>query len=154
MEQDLYIAYNLALGIVNISSKRKQEIGRAFAEILGFYPGPLGADGGIDGVIFQEDKRLVHFQCKLSQQELDVEQAKLLYADIMYHRASISIMLAGLGYKDTFKKRLFCHPHLEEVTIHLLSLVDVLAKTENYFLAVQTLPKLSLIQTIDWKQFR
>lgn len=152
MEQ--YIAYNLALGIVSISSKRKQEIGRAFAQVLGFHPGPLGPDGGMDGVIFREDGCLVHFQSKLSQKELDVEHAKLLYADIMYHRAVISIMLAGMGYKETFNKRLFGHPYLEQVSIHLLTLVDVLAKTDTYYFAVQDLPKLSLLEEIDWKRFR
>lgn len=149
-----YIADNLALGIVDVSPKRKQEIGRAFARILGFQPGPLGADGGIDGVLFREDGCLVHFQCKLSQSELDVEQAKLLYADIMYHRAAISIMLAGRGYKETFMERLFGHPHLERVSIHLLTLVDVLAKTELYDAAVRELPQLGLFEEIDWKQFR
>jgi hypothetical protein len=149
-----YIAYNLALGIVNISQKRKQELGRTFAEFLGFHPGPLGADGGIDGVLFRSDGRIIHFQSKLSKSELDVEQAKLLYADIMYHRAVISIMLAGIGYKETFKQRLFAHPHIESVNIHLLTLVDVLAKTDAYHLAVEELPTLKLIGEIDWKQFR
>lgn len=152
MEQ--YIAYNLALGIVNISPKRKQELGRAFAEVLGFHPGPLGPDGGIDGVLFREDGRLIHFQSKLSRSELDVDRAKQLYADIMYHRAAIGIMLAGIGYKETFTKRLFGHPHLEEVKIHLLTLVDVLAKTDAYHLAMQDLPQLGLLEEIDWKQFR
>lgn len=152
MEQ--YIAYNLALGIVNTSPQRKQELGRAFAEVLGFKPGPLGSDGGIDGVLYREDGGLIHFQSKLSQLELDVEHAKLLYADIMYHRAVCSIMLAGIGYKETFRKRLFKHPYLEQVSIHLLTLVDVLAKTDTYYLSVQELPKLTLLEQIDWRQFR
>jgi hypothetical protein len=152
MEQ--YIAYNLALGIVGTSSKRKQEIGRAFAEILGFHPGPPGADGGIDGVLFREDNRLIYFQSKLSQSELNVDHAKLLYADIMYHKAVVGIMLAGKGYKKTFSERLFKHPHIEQVNIHLLTLVDVLAKTDKFYSAVQDLPKLRLFEKIDWKQFR
>lgn len=152
MEQ--YIAYNLALGIVNTSSKRKQEIGRTFAQVLGFHPGPLGPDGGIDGVLFRKDGCLVHFQSKLSQSELNVDHAKLLYADIMYHRAVISITLAGIGYKETFSKRLFGHPYIEQVSIHLLTLVDVLARTDIYNSAVQDLPKLRLLEEIDWKQFR
>lgn len=151
---DQYIAYNLALGIVNTSPQRKQELGRAFAKVLGFYPGPPGPDGGIDGVLFREDGRLLHFQSKLSQSELDVDHAKLLYADIMYHRAVISIMLAGIGYKETFRKRLFGHPHLEQVNVHLLTLVDVLAKTDTYYSAVQELPTLKLLEEIDWRQFK
>lgn len=152
MEQ--YIAYNLALGITRISSKRKQEIGRTFANILGFHPGPLGSDGGIDGVIFSEDDRLVYFQSKLSGSELNVDHAKLLYADLMYHRAVIGVMLAGKGYKKTFSKRLFGHPHIEEMKIHLLTLVDVLAKTDAFYAAIRDLPKLGSFENIDWKQFR
>ncbi len=152
MEQ--YIAYNLALGIVQTSTKRKQEIGQTLAKLLEFQPGPLGADGGIDGVIFNQDGELIHFQSKLSQSKLNVDHAKLLYADIMYHHAVISVVLAGIGYKKTFKERLFAHPYLEKVKIHLLTLVDVLAKTDNYYSALEDLPKLRLFQEIDWKQFR
>lgn len=149
-----YIASQIALGIVNISSQRKQELGRAFAQILGFHPGPAGADGGIDGVLFGEENRLVYFQSKLSQSELSVDHAKLLYADLMYHNAVVGIMLAGKGYKKTFIKRLFNHPSINQVTIHLLTLVDVLAKTDLFHSAVQDLPQLSLLDEIDWKQFR
>jgi hypothetical protein len=149
-----YIAYHLALGITRTSSKRKQEIGRAFAEVLGFTPGPLGADGGMDGVIFDQDSRLIYFQCKLSESELNVDHAKLLYADLMYHRAVVGVMLAGKGYKETFSKRLFSHPHIEEIKIHLLTLVDVLAQTDEFYAAVQDLPKLSSFEKIDWRQFR
>ncbi|MEB3149776.1 MAG: restriction endonuclease [Sphaerospermopsis sp.] len=151
MEQ--YIAYNLALGIVRTSSKRKQELGRTFARILGFHPGPLGKDGGIDGVI-REDGRLFYFQSKLSQSELTVDHAKILYADIMYHRAEISVMLSGVGYKKTFKDRLFGHPYLKPESIHLLSLVDILSKTDSYQLAIQDIPKLKLVEEINWKQFK
>ncbi|MBC5794169.1 restriction endonuclease [Sphaerospermopsis sp. LEGE 00249] len=151
MEQ--YIAYNLALGIVRTSSKRKQELGRTFARILGFHPGPLGKDGGIDGVI-REDGRLFYFQSKLSQSELTVDHAKILYADMMYHRAEISVMLSGVGYKKTFKDRLFGHPYLKPESIHLLSLVDILSKTDSYQLAIQDIPKLKLVEEINWKQFK
>lgn len=151
MEQ--YIAYNLALGIVRTSSKRKQELGRTFARILGFHPGPLGKDGGIDGVI-REDGRLFYFQSKLSQSELTVDHAKILYADMMYHRAEISVMLSGVGYKKTFKDRLFGHPYLKPESIHLLSLIDILSKTDSYQLAIQDIPKLKLIEEINWKQFK
>ncbi|GCL35214.1 hypothetical protein SR1949_03060 [Sphaerospermopsis reniformis] len=151
MEQ--YIAYNLALGIVRTSSKRKQELGRTFARILGFHPGPLGKDGGIDGVI-REDGRLFYFQSKLSQSELTVDHAKILYADMMYHRAEISVMLSGVGYKKTFKDRLFGHPYLKPESIHLLSLVDILSKTDSYQLAIQYIPKLKLVEEINWKQFK
>lgn len=149
-----YIAYNLALGIIRTSSKRKQEIGRTFAQLLGFRPGPLGRDGGIDGVIYDENKRLVYFQSKLSKSELNVDHAKLLYADLMYHRAVVGVMLAGKGYKKTFSKRLFDHPHIEAVKIHLLTLVDVLAKSDEFYAAVQDIPKLKSFEEIDWNQFR
>jgi hypothetical protein len=72
----------------------------------------------------------------------------------MYHHAVIGVMLAGKGYKKTFSKRLFSHPYIEKVKIHLLTLVDVLAKTDEFYAAVQDLPKLSSFEEIDWKQFR
>lgn len=148
-----YIAYNLALGIVKTSSRRKQELGQKFAQVLGFNPGPLGKDGGIDGVLFREDGGLVYFQSKLSRYPLNVDHAKLLYSDIMYHRAEVSVILSGVGYKETFEQRLFGHPYLNPETVHLLTLVDVLAKTDKYYLATQDLPKLRLLEAIDWKEF-
>jgi hypothetical protein len=63
-------------------------------------------------------------------------------------------MLSGVGYKPTFRKRLFGHPHLENITIHLLTLFDVLAKTDKYDTAVKDLPQLTESDKIDWKQFR
>jgi hypothetical protein len=63
-------------------------------------------------------------------------------------------MLSGIGYKPTFIERLFGHPHLENITIHLLTLVDVLAKTDQYYTAVEDIPKLKESDKIDWKQFR
>lgn len=149
-----YIAYNLALGILETTPQRKQELGRMLSKLLGFHPGPLGPDGGIDGVLFDESDRLVYFQCKLSHLALDTNHAKLLYADILYHRATIAVMLAGKGYKDTFGQRLFGHPHLENVNIHLLTLVDVLAQTDKFQAAVKGLPQLENLSEIDWKQFR
>jgi hypothetical protein len=43
---------------------------------------------------------------------------------------------------------------LENITIHLLTLVDVLAKTDQYYTAVEDIPKLKESDKIDWKQFR
>lgn len=48
----------------------------------------------------------------------------------------------------------FGHPHIEEMKIHLLTLVDVLAKTDAFYAAVGDLPKLGSFGNIDWKQFR
>ncbi|MBD2131313.1 hypothetical protein H6F47_02270 [Sphaerospermopsis sp. FACHB-1094] len=63
-------------------------------------------------------------------------------------------MLSGVGYKKTFKDRLFGHPYLKPESIHLLSLVDILSKTDSYQLAIQYIPKLKLVEEINWKQFK
>lgn len=118
------------MGIVNTSSRRKQELGQKFAQVLGFNPGPVGKDGGIDGVLFREDGGLVYFQSK-RRYPLNVDHAKLLYSDIMYHRAEVSVILSGVGYKETFEQRLFGHPYLNPDMVHLLTLVDLFAKTDK-----------------------
>jgi hypothetical protein len=53
-----------------------------------------------------------------------------------------SLMLAGEGYKDTFKQRLFGHPNIDNIKIHLLTLRDVFEETKIFILAKADLPKL------------
>jgi hypothetical protein len=95
-------------GLINVSNPTKQELGRRFAYFLGFTPGPRGPDDGVDGLI-EEDNLKVHFQSKLSQHELGKDEAREYYSDIKFHEVDMSIMLAGVGYKNTFHERLFGH---------------------------------------------
>ena len=150
----LNVAHHLALGVVSLSTGRKQELGQRIAEALGFEPGPRGPDGGVDGALRTEDGRLAHFSSKLSAGTLDVNQAKLLYADILWHRASVSVIVAGAGYKGTFTAWLREAPYLDDVPVHALTLVDVLARTESFEAARADLPLLERLAEIDWASFR
>ncbi|MDM8562977.1 hypothetical protein QUF54_06455 [Candidatus Marithioploca araucensis] len=95
-------------GLLNVSRPVKQELGRRFAYLLGFTPGPKGPDDGIDGLI-EENGLKIHFQSKLSANKLNVDEAKKYYSDIIVHSANISIMLAGVGYTKAFFERLSIH---------------------------------------------
>jgi hypothetical protein len=118
----------LLLGIVSADNATKQTLGQRFAKHLGMTPGPAGPDDGIDGITVHEG-RTVHFQCKLRSTPLDKDDARAYYSDLMYHAAAVSIMLAGVGYKDTFRERLFGHPDIGKVRIHLLTLQDLFEET-------------------------
>ena len=97
----------LVRAIVRLDSASKQELGRRFAHHLGLIPGPRGPDDGIDGYLPVTGGAIIHFQSKLSSVELDKDDARKYYADIKFHHASSSVMLAGVGYKHTFCQRLF-----------------------------------------------
>jgi len=139
-------------GLINANNPTKQELGRRFAYFLGFTPGPRGPDDGVDGLI-EVDNTKIHFQSKLSKNELGKDEAREYYSDIKFHGVDISIMLAGVGYKKTFDERLFGHNDIEPVKIHLLTLYDLFCETEAYEKAIQYLPKLSNIQEIDWSKY-
>jgi hypothetical protein len=129
----------LLAGILQADNATKQQLGRRFAQHLGLQPGPGGPDDGIDGSA-DIGGRLIHFQCKLRGTELDRDDARAYYSDLQFHRAAISVMLAGKGYKETFRERLFGHPHLEIVRIHLLALEDLFLETPAYQAARADLP--------------
>lgn len=128
-------------GIVNCDNATKQEIGRRFAVHLGLEPGPLGSDDGIDGMGYHNERK-IHFQCRLRDSLLDKDDARSYYSDIEYHRVDISVMLAGIGYKDTFTARLFGHNHISNYKIHLLTIRDLFEGTEAFQEALQDLPSL------------
>lgn len=143
----------LIAGILAADDRTKQELGRRFAFALGFTPGPRGADEGVDGKIIHGD-RFIHFQSKLSAKPLDRDEARKYYSDIRYHDASASIMVAGNGYKGTFRERLFQHPDIAKTRIHLLTLEDLIGESEAYQIALQTLPELARLgQAVDWAAF-
>jgi hypothetical protein len=140
-------------GLVNANNQTKQELGQRFAYFLSFTPGPRGPDDGIDGLI--EDASIkIHFQSKLSHCELGKDEARKYYSDIQFHRVNISIMLAGVGYKQTFRERLFGHNDIDKVKIHLLTLYDLFCETDAYETAIQDLPRLSQLQNVDWVSYR
>lgn len=127
--------------ILQNSNAGKQRLGQRFALHLGLEPGPRGADDGIDGSLLKNG-HMIHFQSKLRSVKLDREDARSYFSDISYHKADISIILSGVGFKDTFKERLFGHDGIENIEIHLLELKDIFEKNENFMKACAVLPEL------------
>ncbi len=127
--------------ILQNSNAGKQRLGQRFALHLGLKPGPRGADDGVDGSLIKDGK-MIHFQSKLRSVKLDREDARSYFSDISYHKADISIILSGVGFKDTFKERLFGHEGIENIDIHLLELKDIFEKNENFTKACAVLPEL------------
>lgn len=142
----------LVSGIVGLDNRTKQELGRRFAFRLGFEPGPRGPDDGVDGR-FELDGRIYHFQSKLSASDLDRDEARKYYSDIVYHAADMSVMLAGTGYKETFNERLFGHHGIENVRVFLLTLRDVFAESPAFQAAAAQMPGLRDLVCIPWDEF-
>ena len=134
-------SFFLIEGILQASNETKQKLGQKFALYLNLIPGPDGPDDGVDGYGYFEGKR-IHFQSKLKSEALDINEARMYYSDIKYNQANISVMISGRGYKETFKQRLFGHPDIDKVVIHLLTLQDVFEKSERFWRAVADLPSL------------
>lgn len=134
--------------ILQNTNAGKQRLGQKFALHLGLEPGPRGADDGIDGSLFKNGK-LIHFQSKLRSVKLDREDARSYFSDICYHKADISIILSGLGFKETFKERLFGHEGVNNIEIHLLELKDIFEKNENFIKACNVLPELIYLEGND-----
>ena len=57
-------------------------------------------------------------------------------------------MLSGVGYKETFTERLYGHPDIDLVVIHLLTLQDLFEKTEAFKNALKYLPTLEKLEGI------
>ena len=128
----------------SLPNANKQRLGQRFASYLGLNPGPKGADDGIDGSIIKNDK-IIHFQSKLRSVKLDREDARSYFSDIAYHKADISIILSGVGFKETFRERLFGHEGIEKIDIHLFELKDIFEKSEKFMEACEVLPKLQYL---------
>ncbi|MCD8488241.1 MAG: restriction endonuclease [Desertifilum sp.] len=139
--------YYLIKGILLAENDSKQRLGQRFADCLRLKPGPEGPDDGIDGSTDFNGKK-IHFQCKLSRKPLDKDEARKYYSDVKYHRADVSIMLSGVGYKETFIERLYGHPDIESVVIHLLTLQDVFEKTEAFQNALKDMPPLEKLEIV------
>jgi hypothetical protein len=139
--------YYLIKGILQAENDSKQKLGQRFANCLRLIAGPQGPDDGVDGSTYFEGKK-IHFQSKLSKKLLDKDEARRYYSDIKYHKADVSIMLSGVGYKETFIERLYGHPDIEQVVIHLLTLQDLLEKTKALQDALKDLPPLEQLEKI------
>jgi hypothetical protein len=139
--------YYLIKGILQAENDSKQRLGQKFAESLRLKPGPSGPDDGVDGSTCLLGRR-IHFQSKLSANFLSKDEARKYYSDIKYHMADISIMLAGVGYKETFLDRLFGHPDINSVVIHLLTLQDLFERSNKFQNALKDLPTLENLDNI------
>jgi len=136
-------------GILNAENITKGELGRRFAAHLGLEPGPLGADGGIDGVGWLDDRK-IYFQSKLVSQPLDASQADNLYANLVRHKANTAVVLAGVGYTKGFKSRLTEFYDIHRFKIHLLSLDDYFKETLAFQNAKKDLPTLRNLAFEKW----
>jgi hypothetical protein len=134
-------------GTLAVDNRTKQRLGQRFARALNLTPGPGGPDDGIDGIAEYAGIK-IHFQCKLRGVHLDRDDARGYYSDLKYHRVAVSVMLAGTGYKDTFRERLFGHHDIDSVRIHLLTLEDLFLETDAHRLAVADLPPLQGLASI------
>ncbi|HBH7054407.1 TPA: hypothetical protein KV183_003908 [Morganella morganii] len=134
--------YFLVSAILQNSNNNKQKIGQRISYHLGLNPGPRGADDGIDGSFEDESGRFIHFQSKLRSTQLDRSDAREYYSDIDYHNADVSIMLSGVGFKDTFIERLNGQQSIEGVEVHLLQLSDIFENSEAYINACNSVPEL------------
>jgi hypothetical protein len=139
--------YYLIKGILRAENISKQRLGQRFAECLRLTPGPSGPDDGVDSSTIFLGKK-IHFQSKLSTMPLSKDNAREYYSDIKYHMADISIMLAGIGYKETFLERLFGHPDINSVIIHLLTLQDLFERSNKFQNALKDLPTLENLDNI------
>ncbi|HCE1990122.1 TPA: hypothetical protein NGS96_002744 [Vibrio parahaemolyticus] len=124
------------------SNANKQNMGRRIAYHFGLEPGPSGPDDGIDGFFNHPERGLIHFQSKLRARPLDREDARSYFSDIDYHRASTSVILSGVGFKDTFVERLFGHRSVNLCRIHLLQLSDIIEQSQHYIDACNDMPQI------------
>lgn len=136
--------YLIVQALLQSSNTGKQKFGQRIAACLGFIPGPRGRDDGIDGHI-NNNGVYIHFQSKLRSVPLDVDDAKTYYSDLVYHRANISIILSGVGFKSTFVERLYGHNDINRIRIHLLELNDIFDNSLAFKQACLDLPTLKYL---------
>lgn len=144
--------YFKVMSVLQCSNAGKQILGQRFAAHLGLIPGPRGKDDGIDGSL-NKDGVVIHFQSKLRSVTLNTDDARNYYSDIVFHKANVSIILSGIGFKDEFRTRLFGHEGIENVKIHLLELRDVFEEGSVFLNACEDLPSLRFLDQSLRKQF-
>jgi hypothetical protein len=137
----------LVNGIIYADTTVKGDLGRRFALHLGLTPGPIGKDGGCDGVGTVNGQQ-IYFQSKLERERLDASRAAEFYGNLGLHQAQIGILLSGAGYTPGFTERLAKDPDLDQrYRIHLLSLRDLFEETDAFQQAIQSLPPLRNLST-------
>ncbi|MBN2991008.1 hypothetical protein JWR97_05790 [Pseudomonas cedrina subsp. fulgida] len=146
-----YDAGLLVYGAIYASPYKKQIIGRALAEHLGYTPGPAGKDGSVDGAIVDtSDVLIAHFQSKLSSVSLTIDEGKILHSDLIRLKPQICIYIAGVGYDSSFLRLISTVPAI--TAVHLLTLKDVFMRSPKFNSALQLLPSNNLA-AIDWSRF-
>jgi hypothetical protein len=137
----------LVNGIIYADTTVKGDLGRRFALHLGLTHGPIGKDGGCDGVGTVNGQQ-IYFQSKLERERLDASRAAEFYGNLGLHQAQIGILLSGAGYTPGFTERLAKDPDLDQqYRIHLLSLRDLFEETDAFQQAIQSLPPLRNLST-------
>jgi hypothetical protein len=137
----------LVNGIIYADTTVKGDLGRRFALHLGLTPGPIGKDGGCDGMGTVNGQQ-IYFQSKLERERLDASRAAEFYGNLGLHQAQIGILLSGAGYTPGFTERLAKDPDLDQrYRIHLLSLRDLFEETDAFQQAIQSLPPLRNLST-------
>jgi len=138
---DNYYSMQAVGGIVGSTTQRKQEIGQRLATHLSFIPGPLGADGSVDGAITDgQGVLLAHFQSKLSSNNLDLGEAKDLHSDLIRLKPKVCIYVAGTGYVSSFLRLIASQIDTTVTEVHLITLADVFLQTDKYLQALASIP--------------
>jgi hypothetical protein len=114
--------------------------------------GSAGPDGGIDGIATYGENRIM-FQCKLRNDRIGPDDAKVFWADLIRHGMTGGIYLAGLDYTDGFRA---VSKQMEEdalrdlgrsIPCFLLTLADIFDKTELLRHAAHLLPPIASLKS-------
>jgi hypothetical protein len=138
------ITIQIVTGILECDNATKQELGQRLARHLRLKQGPGGRDDGIDGRAEFGSVRVL-FQSKLRKDFLGPDEAKIFWADLIRHGMNAGIYLAGMGYSEEFRSmsqqiNVALRSLGREVRVHLLTLHDILDRTEVMQGAAADLP--------------
>lgn len=135
-------------GYLNSTPDAKQHLGRCFAVKLGIEPGPLGNDGGIDGIGYLSDGKKIYFQCKLERKNLGKEYAKKFCNKIDEINAQIAVILAGVGFTREFFRVIDQDQRMNNIKFHCLILADIINETDTYKIAQKDLPLVTNLKNV------
>lgn len=145
------IADQIIEGIRHCDNETKQKLGQTLAEHLRLKPGNAGPDGGVDGFVRCEEG-LVVFQSKLNKEKIGAEMADAFFSMMLRNSASIGIYLSLFGFTDEFKKRILDLQQSSSLnkapSVFLLSIKDVLTKSNTFLKAIAILPELRETQKV------
>jgi hypothetical protein len=91
----------IVTGILECDALTKQQLGQRLARHLGLQEGSSGRDDGIDGIAVVGVRRVL-FQCKLRRTPIEADDAKIFWADLVRHRMTAGIYLAGRAFTEGF----------------------------------------------------